>query len=131
MNQIEFIKKWAKHGDRIEDGERKFFFCLQEGKPCHALELNHEALYGFDAYTMRILKWQSPKIYRSLDPIEWESKKGYTEGWELIADYADEKKDEEDIVKVCHSKQLPTESKLEILTHHFESRLKSLEDKIK
>lgn len=138
MNQIEFIKKWAKEGDRIEDNGVSHTYFLEpteDGRVNNFFRIEKDR--GLFVETIgNGWSWQSPKIYRLYDSFCIEhsviSKNLLTERWELIANYADEKEEESLIDKYCSMGTKTIISEIfEKLLRDFDSRLKALEDKIK
>lgn len=140
MNQIDFIKKWAKKGDRVEDKGKKYiyngFLWNDQGSPL-VNELNE-----INSEFVHLTNWQSPKIYRLGTTIWFDEgySEGYKEEWQLIADYADEEKKEEEnngdntlyeIVAKATSEGRPASNIVFKLASGVEKRLKALEDKIK
>lgn len=136
MNQIEFIKKWAKHGDRIEDGDFKANIYVDRFSPTSFTYVfrddNHMA--GWDSWALGsplapIL--QSPKIYRLAKLVDGFT--GYIETWELIADYADEAKKEQEslIEQYLNNVGFLESSQFRNALISIDQRLKALEDKLK
>lgn len=128
MNQIEFIKKWAKEGDRIEDGEARHLYKEQWGQ-----------VIGYENWFRGYISeftWQSPKIYRLVDTRLILS--GYCEEWELVADYADEVKKEQEnngentlygIIAKELSSGKPLGNVIYTFASEVEKRLKALEER--
>lgn len=144
MNQIEFINKHGKAGDRIEDGNFKCTLSISN-EPESILHYYHndsEQLCGFayeSIYNQEPHEWQSPKIYRLMKSDTYkgydEKPKGYLEDWRIIADYADEAKEESSlrdlVLETIHTSTSKTDNALLELAKQVDSRLKALEGKIK
>lgn len=142
MNQVEFIKKWAKHEDRVEDGAFKFFVTIDaDGDLWFHNTQTRNISSGLNSYLQCSVPWESPKIYRLLDTMPslmvGASFDGYVDNWQLIADYENEKKEEGSVEKYVNglggmygdSKEKADEFAL--LLRDFETRIKALEGKIK
>lgn len=135
MNQVEFIKKWAKHGDRIEDDKCKYQIILWHETTIFVCNLRS----GMQE-KIQMIRWQSPKIYMLKNFYQSAVSSCYTEEWELIADYADVVKKEqenngENTLYGIIAKELSSGKPLGNVIYTFaseaEKRLKALEDKIK
>lgn len=142
MNQIEFVKKWAKVGDRVENN--KIRYVAYKTKDRDGLYFQRFRDIGNASYHIDSIEWQSPKIYRLkiTEPLMFvDGVSAYKERWQLVADYADMAKEEEpNILKQVEDlyeqfkKERPNTAlsrQISALAILIEKRLKALEDKIK
>lgn len=140
MNQIEFIKKWAKVGDRIQDVKRRYLLATEpeEDGVVHYSFWQEGVRFGLER--VEDINWQSPKIYRLKDSIDnlkaGASFDGYIEQWHLVADYADvekEKEQKETLYEIV-SAELSSRNNIRNVVCRWatetESRLKALEAKV-
>ena len=125
MNQIEFIKEFAKEDDRIVD-EGSTFICNE-----------NFGIINLSNWVIRSLadiKLQSPKIYRMIsrqsEGFLATCKVGYVEAWELVADYAyieNQDKHKLDILRDLRDQI----NAFNINFISLDKRLKAIEDKLK
>ena len=159
MNQVEFIKKWAKHEDRVEDGAFKFFVTMDaDGDLWFHNTKTRNISSGLNSYLQCSVPWESPRIYRLLDRMPslmvGASFDGYVENWQLIADYENEKKEESSVdnwqlvadyakkeesfvekyvngLGGMYGDSKEKADEFALLLRDFETRIKALEEKIK
>lgn len=136
MNQIEFIKKWAKVGDRIQNGERRHLLATEpeEDGVVHYAFWQEGVRFGLER--VEDINWQSPKIYRQKHTLQFEDADGYNEVYTLVADYADvekEKEQKETLYEIV-SEKLSSRNNIRNVVCRWatetESRLKALEAKV-